>query len=177
MKVGVRKPSINKSISAKTQGKMTRDLKGAVDPTYGRKGVGMIKNPTRSIKNRVYNRTTFSLGLGSASSIMGVIVMGFIIYGIYTLLKALAPFIMFLGLYLLFNKNVANSTKFIGAICIGFSVFSSEGASAMNGINVGCSIASILGLYFLATSKENPARRNVGIGCLVIWGLLGLFNL
>lgn len=47
----------------------------------------------------------------------------------------------------------------------------------MNRMNAGCSIASILGLYFLPTSKENPARRNIGIGCLAIWGLLGLFNL
>ena len=30
-------------------------------PGYGRKGMGFVKNPKRSIKNAVYKRTTFSL--------------------------------------------------------------------------------------------------------------------
>lgn len=42
MKIGVRKPSIKKSISAKTTGKMNRSIKKGINPSYGKKGVGYI---------------------------------------------------------------------------------------------------------------------------------------
>ncbi|MEI5991392.1 hypothetical protein A5881_002927 [Enterococcus termitis] len=60
MKFGVRKPSIKKSISARTTGKAKRTIKKAVNPTYGKKGMGLIKNPKKSIYNKVYNKTTIS---------------------------------------------------------------------------------------------------------------------
>jgi len=60
MKVGIRDVSISKSISARTTGKMKRNVKSAIDPTYNVKGMGMIKNPKRAIKNKVYRKTTRS---------------------------------------------------------------------------------------------------------------------
>lgn len=60
MKVGMRKPSIKKSISARTTGKAKRKLKKAVIPCYGQKGTGFIKNPKKAMYNKVYNKTTFS---------------------------------------------------------------------------------------------------------------------
>ena len=60
MKVGIRKPSIKKSISAKTTGKVTRTLKKSVNPMYGKKGVGIIKDPKKAMYNKVYNKTTVS---------------------------------------------------------------------------------------------------------------------
>lgn len=60
-KVGYRTPSLSKSISASTTGKLKRQVKSAVDPTYNVKGVGYIKNPKRAIKNKLYKKKTKSL--------------------------------------------------------------------------------------------------------------------
>lgn len=60
MKVGVRKPSIKKSISARTTGKTKRAVNKAVIPTYGKKGSGWIKDPKKAAYNKVYNKTTIS---------------------------------------------------------------------------------------------------------------------
>lgn len=62
MKIGFRTPSFKKSIKARTTGKLKRKIKKAVNPFYGKKGVGIIKNPKRSIKGAVYRRTTFGIG-------------------------------------------------------------------------------------------------------------------
>ena len=70
MKFGMRMPSLKKSFKAKTTGKIKRGLKSAINPLYGKKGVGFAKNPKRSIYNKVYNKTTFSpyeLGSGKPS--------------------------------------------------------------------------------------------------------------
>ena len=58
MKYGVRKPNIKKSIKARTTGKMKRQVKKAVNPLYGKKGMGVINNPKKAAYNAVYNRTT-----------------------------------------------------------------------------------------------------------------------
>ena len=60
MKFGVRKPSLKKSISARTTGKAKRQLKKAVIPGYGKKGAGWIKDPKKTAYNKVYKKTTFS---------------------------------------------------------------------------------------------------------------------
>ena len=60
MKFGMRKPNIKKSIRARTTGKIKRKIKKGVNPLYGKKGVGFVKNPSRSVKNKVYHKTTFS---------------------------------------------------------------------------------------------------------------------
>ena len=58
MKTGIRKPNVKKSISARTTGKVKRAVKKSVNPMYGKKGVGFVKDPAKSVKNAVYRRTT-----------------------------------------------------------------------------------------------------------------------
>ena len=62
MKFGMRTPSLEKSIKAVTTGKAKRVVKKAINPTYGKKGMGVINNPKKAVYNKVYNKTTFSLG-------------------------------------------------------------------------------------------------------------------
>ena len=61
VKVGFRKPSIKKSFRARTTGKWKRKVKRSINPFYGKKGMGFIKNPRRSVRNKVYKKTTFGL--------------------------------------------------------------------------------------------------------------------
>lgn len=61
MKFGMRKPNVKKSIKARTTGKIKRKTKKAVNPLYGKKGVGVVKNPKKSIYNKVYKKTTFGI--------------------------------------------------------------------------------------------------------------------
>lgn len=61
MKVGIRKPSIKKSIKARTTGKVKRAIKNEVVPFYNEKGTGFIKDPKKAVYNKVYNKTTFSI--------------------------------------------------------------------------------------------------------------------
>lgn len=56
----MRTPSLKKSIKARTTGKLKRSIKKAINPLYGKKGMGMIKNPKKAIYNKVYKKTTFS---------------------------------------------------------------------------------------------------------------------
>jgi hypothetical protein len=74
MKFGFRKPSIKKSIKARTTGKIKRKMKKAFmicyayffnkkmkkafNPFYGKKGMGYIRNPKKAIYNKIYNKTT-----------------------------------------------------------------------------------------------------------------------
>ena len=61
MKFGMRKPSIKKSLKARTTGKLKRSVKKAVIPCYGKKGMGWIKNPKKAAYNKVYKKTSFSI--------------------------------------------------------------------------------------------------------------------
>lgn len=56
-----RKPSIKKSVSARTKGKAKRSIKGALNPTYGKKGMGWVNDPKKAMYNKVYNKTTTSI--------------------------------------------------------------------------------------------------------------------
>lgn len=60
MKIGMRKPSLKKSVSARTTGRAKRAVKRSVNPLYGKKGMGFVKSPSKSCKNKVYKKTTFS---------------------------------------------------------------------------------------------------------------------
>lgn len=59
MKFGARKPSFKKRLKARTSGKIKRKVKKTINPLYGKKGIGFVKNPKRSIKNKIYKKTTF----------------------------------------------------------------------------------------------------------------------
>lgn len=61
MKFGMRKPSLKKSIKARTTGKAKRVIKKAVIPGYGKKGTGWLKDPKKAAYNKVYKKTTFSI--------------------------------------------------------------------------------------------------------------------
>lgn len=61
MKIGFRKPSLKKSIKARTTGKAKRKVKSAINPLYGKKGMGMIRDPKKAVYNKVYKKTTFGL--------------------------------------------------------------------------------------------------------------------
>lgn len=61
MKFGFRKPNFKKSIKAMTTGRIKRTMKKTINPFYGKKGVGFIKSPTKSIKNSLYHKFTFGL--------------------------------------------------------------------------------------------------------------------
>lgn len=61
MKIGIRKPSITKSISSRTSGSLTRSVKSSVSSSYGKKGTGYAKDPVRAVKNKVYKSTTRSI--------------------------------------------------------------------------------------------------------------------
>lgn len=61
MKFGMRKPSIKKSIKARTTAKYKRKVKKSIVPLYGKKGAGLVKNPKKAVYNKVYKKATFSL--------------------------------------------------------------------------------------------------------------------
>ena len=61
MKFGMRKPSIKKSIAARTTGRAKRSVKKAIIPDYGKKGTGWIKDPKKAAYNKTYNKTSFSI--------------------------------------------------------------------------------------------------------------------
>jgi hypothetical protein len=60
MKLGMRKPSLSKSLKAKTTGKLKRSIKKAVNPVYGKKGMGLTQ-PKKAVYNKVYKKTSFDL--------------------------------------------------------------------------------------------------------------------
>lgn len=61
MKFGFRKPSFKKSFKAKTTSKVKRTINRATKPGYGKKGMGILKNPNKAGYNKVYHKTTTSI--------------------------------------------------------------------------------------------------------------------
>ena len=57
MKFGLRTPSLKRSFKARTTGRAKRAVKKALIPSYGKKGMGWLKNP----KKAAYNKTSFSI--------------------------------------------------------------------------------------------------------------------
>lgn len=56
--MGFRTPNFKKSFKARTIGKYKRAAKHAINPMYGKKGTGFIKNPQKAMYNKAYNRIT-----------------------------------------------------------------------------------------------------------------------
>lgn len=61
MKFGMRKPSLKKSLAARTTGKAKRAVKKALIPGYGQKGMGWLRDPKKAAYNKIYRKTTFGL--------------------------------------------------------------------------------------------------------------------
>ncbi len=68
----MRKPSIKKSISARTTGRAKRAIKKAIIPGYGKKGMGWLTNPKKAAYNMIYRKTTF----GGLSGCLLPVLMG-----------------------------------------------------------------------------------------------------
>ena len=61
MKFGARKPSIKRSIKARTTGRAKRAVKKAIIPGYRKNGMGWIKKPKKAAYNKIYKKTSFSI--------------------------------------------------------------------------------------------------------------------
>jgi len=61
MKFGMRTPSLSRSIKSRTTGKLKRSVKKAVNPLYGKPGMGLVSDPKRAVSNKIYKKTTFSI--------------------------------------------------------------------------------------------------------------------
>lgn len=71
MKFGIRTPNLKKRFKARTTGKLKRQLKRSFNPFYGKKGMGLLRNPKRAFYNKIYNKTSvdiFSMAGSSRSS-------------------------------------------------------------------------------------------------------------
>ena len=79
MKYGMRTPNVNKRISARTTGKIKRTVNKAVNPLYGKKGMGFINDPGKAVYNKVYNKTTISVDK-IINGIFGAILLLIIIF-------------------------------------------------------------------------------------------------
>lgn len=58
MKVGLRTPSPTRSVKARTTGRVKRAAKKSINPFYGHKGMGYLKDPERAVKNKIYHKVT-----------------------------------------------------------------------------------------------------------------------
>ena len=79
MKYGMRKNNINKRISERRRGKVTRTMNKAVNPLYGKKGMGFVNDSSKAVYNKVYNKTTKSID-NIIDGIFGAILMLIIIF-------------------------------------------------------------------------------------------------
>jgi len=131
MKVGMRKPNIKKSIKARTTGKVTRAVKKSVNPVYGKKGAGFVKDPAKSVKNSIYHKTTFGVGDVSGSLFAAGSSGG-------SSFDPVAP--------------AADRPKKKGGLLIGFGIFSLlVGGGSVLGGNIGGLVGILIGavcLYF-----------------------------
>lgn len=49
---------MKKRVKARTTGKLKRKVKSSINPFYGKKGMGWVRDPKRALYNKVYNKTT-----------------------------------------------------------------------------------------------------------------------
>lgn len=79
MKFGMRTPSLKKSLSARTTGALKREVKKAIIPGYGKKGMGLLKNPKKSLYNKAYKKTTFGGLSGGTGCLLPMLLIVFVI--------------------------------------------------------------------------------------------------
>ena len=60
MKFGLRTPSLKKSIKARTTGRLKRSVKSAINPLYGKKGMGLL-HPKKAVYNKIYSKNSVSV--------------------------------------------------------------------------------------------------------------------
>ena len=104
MKVGVRKPNIKKRVAARTTGRVKRAAKGAVNPLYGKKGMGVVNDPKKAAYNAVYNRTTTGVGTENApGSVTAAVIVSIFLAFVIAVISVVATgkFLISLGLFFL----------------------------------------------------------------------------
>lgn len=85
MKYGARKPSVSKSIGARTSGRVTRSINRSVNPYYGKKGMGWVNNPSKACYNKVYDKTSCSV-VGIVVAVIALIMFSpIVIFGLIIL--------------------------------------------------------------------------------------------
>jgi len=60
IKLGIRKPSIKRSIKARTTGRLKRSVKRSINPFYGKRGMGLL-HPLKAAYGWLYRRLTVSV--------------------------------------------------------------------------------------------------------------------
>lgn len=103
MKIGIRKPNIEKSVKSRTTGKIKRNLKKTVNPLYQTKGMGYVNNPQKAIYNKLYNKTTFSL-MPTKKDGLFIMFVKFILWMYYLLFK----YVIYIPIKYLINKIKSN---------------------------------------------------------------------
>lgn len=61
MKIGMRKPCLKKMFKSRTTSKFKRKALSSINSLYGKKGMGLLRNSNKSIYNKVYKKTSFSI--------------------------------------------------------------------------------------------------------------------
>ena len=93
MKIGPRKPSIKRSLSARTTGKIKRKAKSSINPLYGKKGMGVVNDPQRAMYNKIYNKTTYDSRTNFGCGIIGFLLLVLLIFVIILAIIKLFNFI------------------------------------------------------------------------------------
>ena len=137
MKFGIRKPSVKRSIKARSTGKLKRSVKKAVNPFYGKKGMGSVNNPKKAFYNKIYNKTTVGIRDVVNSSSANAYDMNFEIYEDETNISYSTP-IIDIQKYP-YSAKMYNATRIFLIIISWFLIFAS------------CFIMPI-GLLFIALS-------------------------
>lgn len=106
MKIGIRNPNIERSVKARTIGKVNRKVKGTINPLYGKNGMGYINNPKKAIYNKFYNKTSTSITQSFIPKKEDGILVGIIKLCFLPVVFTLWIFYYFIKFMLgLFNKN------------------------------------------------------------------------
>lgn len=111
MKLGFRTPNLKSRVKARTTGKVKRKMKRSVNPLYGKKGMGLLRNPKKSIYNRIYRRTTISADKagGLFTGILNLLILPFALLVKLTWLVLYFPLkLIFYYPYILIRNAIRN---------------------------------------------------------------------
>ncbi|MBQ2770355.1 MAG: hypothetical protein IJF41_03870, partial [Clostridia bacterium] len=61
MKFGIRTPNLKSRVKARTTGKIKRNIKRALNPLYGKAGMGIITDPKKALYNKIYENATVGI--------------------------------------------------------------------------------------------------------------------
>lgn len=115
MKFGPRKPNLKKRVKARTTGKIKRQVKRSVNPLYGKKGMGWVRDPKRAAYNKVYNKTTFdavpSFSKNTGQSTSSFSALGCLALILLVISMALPPLLIFSVPFLIYSIQTGKKEK------------------------------------------------------------------